>query len=74
MFVLFYVGAEQDAMSRTLVEVRDVHHSPLRIRGNHLLWFITEDEDGVSLPVGLFDLVALAEIHKALGKHLERFS
>lgn len=55
------------------VEVHDVHGSALRLRADRFcrLWLVAEDESGMGVPVGLFDVEALRTIQAAITRHIE---
>lgn len=56
-----------------LADVTDVHGAELRVRTSTSgtgLWLTTVDEHGAVSVVGLFDVEALAELHRVIGAHL----
>ncbi len=58
---------------RLLATIVDATGAPLRITTSAVrgqLWFVTDDEEGNSLPVGCFDEAALADIRSVLNDWL----
>ncbi len=58
---------------RLLATIVDATGSPLRITTSAVrgqLWFVTDDDDGSSFPVGCFDTEALESIRSVLNDWL----